>query len=131
VVAEVTPFSKNARTVTVIDTDVNGGTGVGLVAMIEVVALMIGGIDQCYSERAYDDPRPVQIGMILEKGQPKSLYRPGSSVDVLLFEKGKITFGPDIVANLHRVDAVSRFSLGFGRPLVETEVLVRSAIGHR
>lgn len=131
VVAEVTPFSKNARTVTVIDTDVTGGTGVGLVAMIEVVALMIGGITQCYSATAYDNPQSVQIGMILEKGQPKSLYRPGSSVDVLLFEKGKIAFAADILANLQRVDAASRFSLGFGRPLVETEVQVRSAIGQR
>jgi len=131
VVAEVTPFSKNARTVTVIDTDVNGGTGVGLVAMIEVVALMIGGISQCYSSAYYNDPQPVRPGMVLEKGRPKSLYRPGSSVDVLLFEKGKIRFAPDIVANLHRVDATSRFSLGFGRPLVETEVQVRSVIGQR
>jgi phosphatidylserine decarboxylase len=43
VVAMATPFSKNKRVVTIIDTDVPGGTGAGLVAMIEVVALMIGG----------------------------------------------------------------------------------------
>jgi phosphatidylserine decarboxylase len=131
VVAEVTPFSKNTRTVTVIDTDTEQGTGVGLVAMIEVVALMIGGIAQCYSSKAYDDPKPIRVGMLLEKGRPKSLYRPGSSVDVLLFEKGRIVFSADILANLHRNDASSRFSSGFGRPLVETEVQVRAAIGHR
>jgi phosphatidylserine decarboxylase len=39
-----TPHSKNKRTITIIDTDVSGGTDVGLVAMIEVVALMIGDI---------------------------------------------------------------------------------------
>ena len=35
-----TPYSKNKRVVTVIDTDVPGGTGIGYVAMIEIVALM-------------------------------------------------------------------------------------------
>jgi phosphatidylserine decarboxylase len=39
-----TPHSKNKRTITIIDTDVSDGTDVGLVAMIEVVALMIGDI---------------------------------------------------------------------------------------
>jgi phosphatidylserine decarboxylase len=43
----VRPYSKNKRVVTIIDTDVEGGTGIGLVAMIEVVALMIGDIVQC------------------------------------------------------------------------------------
>ena len=51
VVALVTPYSKNSRVVTIIDTEVPGGTGVGLVAMIEVVALMIGEVVQCYSGR--------------------------------------------------------------------------------
>jgi phosphatidylserine decarboxylase len=36
VVSIVTPYSKNRRVVTIIDTDVAGGTGAGLVAMIEV-----------------------------------------------------------------------------------------------
>ena len=62
-----------------IDTDTDGGTGIGLVAMIEVVALMIGDIVQCYSETQYLDPRTVQRGMLLRKGCPKSLYQPGSS----------------------------------------------------
>ncbi len=38
------PYSKNKRILTIIDTDVPGATGVGLIAMIEVVALMIGDI---------------------------------------------------------------------------------------
>ena len=73
-----TPYSKNRRVVTVIDTDVEGGTQVGKVAMIEVVALMIGDIVQCYSESQYDDPQPVVPGMFLRRGQPKSLFRPCS-----------------------------------------------------
>lgn len=39
-VALATPLSKNRRVVTIIDTDVPHGSSVGLVAMIEVVALM-------------------------------------------------------------------------------------------
>ncbi|MEN6509449.1 MAG: phosphatidylserine decarboxylase, partial [Smithella sp.] len=49
VVSVVTPYSKNKRVVTIINTDVEGGTKVGIVAMVEVVALMIGDIVQCYS----------------------------------------------------------------------------------
>ena len=128
VVEEATPYSKNKRAVAVFDTDVEGGTGVGLVLMVEVVALMIGGIQQCYSEQRYDAPRPLRPGDFAAKGQPKSLYRPGSSVDVLLFEPGRVDFHPGIVANLHRAGVQSRFSSGFGKPLVETEVALRSLI---
>jgi phosphatidylserine decarboxylase len=128
VVAAVTPYSKNKRVVTILDTDVSGGSGVGLVAMIEVVALMIGDIVQCYSEDRYDEPRPVFRGMFVKKGQPKSLYRPGSSTDVLLFQKGRVRFCPDLLENMHRPGAQSRFSVGFGRPLVETDLRVRSPI---
>jgi phosphatidylserine decarboxylase len=129
VVCMATPFSKNRRVVTIIDTDVIGGTGVGLVAMIEVVALMIGDIVQAYSDREYDSPRPVEIGMFLEKGRPKSLYRPGSSTDILLFQPERVEFCEDILDNMRRPGVSSRFSAGFGRPLVETDIRVRSLIG--
>jgi phosphatidylserine decarboxylase len=125
------PYSKNKRVVTIIDTDVEGGTKVGLVTMIEVVALMIGDIEQCYSEQNYNCPKPIRPGMMLSRGQPKSLFRPGSSVDVLIFQKDRVRFSPDIVANLNHQLASSRFSQGFGKPLVETEVKVRSPIGRR
>jgi phosphatidylserine decarboxylase len=128
VVASVTPYSKNARVVTILDTDVPGGSRVGLVAMIEVVALMIGDIVQCYSETRYDDPQPVRRGMFLEKGKPKSLYRPGSSTDVLLFQQGRVCFCRDLLENMRRPGVQSRFSLGFGRPLVETDLQVRSPV---
>ncbi|WP_166831292.1 phosphatidylserine decarboxylase [Thalassoroseus pseudoceratinae] len=127
VVSIVTPYSKNRRVVTIIDTDVPGGTGIGLVAMIEVVALMIGGITQCYSSKRYDQPQNVSAGMFVRRGQPKSLYEPGSSTDVLLFEPKRIRFATDLVRNMSR-GLDSRFSEGFGQPLVETDVRVRSLI---
>jgi len=132
VVTLATPYSKNKRTVTVLDTDIEGGSQLGLVMMIELVALMIGEIRQCYSETAYDNPSPVEPGMFLKRGCPKSLYRPGSSVDILIFQPNRVSFCSDILKNLHRRDAVSRYSLRFQQPLVETDIKVRStvAFGH-
>lgn len=92
---------------------------------------MIGRIDQCYSDREYSDPRPLSKGMVLRKGQPKSLYRPGSSTTVLLFQDNRIAFAPDLVTNQLRADIASRFSKGFGRPMIETDVKVRSTIARR
>ena len=131
VVREVTPLSKNRRIITVIDTDTGTGTRIGCVAMVEVVAMMIGDIVQCYSDTAYDDPRGITPGMTLKKGQPKSLFRPGSSTIVLIFEKDRIRFSEDLFRNMFRRNVSSRFSKGFGMPLVETDVRVRSEIGRR
>jgi phosphatidylserine decarboxylase len=127
IVEMVTPYSKNKRVVTIIDTDVPDGSGVGLAAMIEVVALMIGQIEQCYSDQGYDDPRPVQAGMFLRRGQPKSLFCPGSSTVIVLLEPGRVRFADDLVWNMN-APAESRFSQGFGRPLVETDIKVRSLL---
>ncbi len=126
-----TPLSKNRRTVTVIDTDVPGGEGVGRVAMVEVVALMIGAVVQAYSEERYERPQAVEPGLFLLKGRPKSLYRPGSSTTVLLFEPGRVAFAADLEAHRLRLDVESLLSRGFGVPMVETEVAVRSAIARR
>jgi phosphatidylserine decarboxylase len=131
VIIMVTPFSLNRRVVTIIDTDVPDGTGVGLVAMIEVVAMMIGDIKQCYSRQSYNDPQAIQTGLFLERGCPKSLYRPGSSIDVLIFQKERVIFSQDILANMRRRDVISRFTYNFQTPLVETDVLVRSEIGRK
>jgi phosphatidylserine decarboxylase len=131
VVREVTPLSKNRRVITVIDTDTCAGTRIGCVAMIEVVAMMIGDIVQCYSDTAYDDPKGMVPGMTLKRGQPKSLFRPGSSTTVLIFEKDRIRFSEDLWWNMFRRSVSSRFSQGFGMPLVETDVRVRSEIGQR
>lgn len=123
--------AKNRRIVTVIDTDVPSGSQVGLVAMIEIVALMIGDIVQAYSEERYDWPRAIEPGMSVTRGCPKSLFRPGSSTVVLLFEPGRIRFADDLADNSRRRDVQSRFSGFFGRPLVETDVRVRSEIASR
>ncbi|HEY7182089.1 MAG TPA: hypothetical protein VIC84_11750, partial [Blastocatellia bacterium] len=40
-----------------------------------------------------------------------------------------VSFDEDLIHNLRRHDAQSRFSQGFGEPLVETEVAARSRIG--
>lgn len=131
VITIATPFSKNKRVVTIIDTNVKGGTGVGYVAMIEVAAMMIGDVFQCYSEEGYENPTNVTTGMFLKKGCPKSLFKPGSSVVVLMFQNNRISFSPDILFNMNREDAQSRFSEGFGRTLIETDVNVRSEIATR
>lgn len=130
VVRMVTPYSKNRRYVTVIDTDVEGGTNVGFVAMIEVVALMIGEIVQCYSEDKYSPSNPLRIGQFVKRGAVKSLFRPGSSTVLLLFEQGRMMFDYDLVKNSQRHDVQSRFSYFFGEHLVETDVAVRSSIGN-
>ncbi len=131
VVRAVTPLSENQRAVTILDTDTDGGSRVGYVAMIEIAAMMIGDIVSCYSDVAYDHPRALHVGMKIRRGQPQSLYRPGSSTTVLIFEKGRVRFSEDIRRNMTRLDAVSRYSCGFGLPLVETDVRVRSEIARR
>jgi phosphatidylserine decarboxylase len=128
VVALGTPHSKNKRVVTILDTDVRGGSGAGIVAVVEVGALMVGDIVQCYSEERYDAPRPVARGMFLRRGCPKSLFRPGGSTVVVLFQNGRVRFDDDIVSNMFLPGVRSRLSHGFGQPLVETEVKVRSRV---
>jgi phosphatidylserine decarboxylase len=128
VVAQATPHSKNRRTVTIIDTDVANGTQAGLVAMIEVVALMIGDIVQCYSAERYEAPSPVHIDMRVERGCPKSLFRPGSSTVVLIFQEGRVRFHDDILANLRRSDLSSLYSEAWGESWVEMDVPVRATI---
>lgn len=127
----VTPFSKNKRIVTIIDTDIEGGSHIGYVAMIEVVALMIGKVVQCYSEEKYNNPKDIKPGMIIKKGKPKSLYKPGSSTDILIFQRNKISFDSDIVNNLKNNNLENRFKTGFNIQLNETEVEVRSQIAKR
>ena len=123
-------FSKNRRVITILDTDCDGGTGVGYVAMIEVVALMVGRIEQVYSEHAYDNPYPLKKEMTLRIGAPKALFQPGSSTVVLLFQPGRIRFAEDLIDNRSRTGVSSRFSSGLGSPLCETDVKVRSLLAH-
>jgi phosphatidylserine decarboxylase len=124
----VTPVSKNRRVVTIFDTDCPNGSEVGRIAMIEVVALMIGQIEQRYSDHRYENPRAIDKGMLLRAGAPKALFRPGSSTVVLLFQRNRIRFAADLVDNQQRHGVQSRFSLTLGVPLAETDVAVRSLL---
>lgn len=121
-------YARNRRTVTVFNTDVPGGSGVGHVAMVEVVALMIGRIDQGYCATQYQDPVFPDPGLDVERGQPKALFRPGSSTVILLFEPDRIRFAEDLILHSQRRDVQSRFRAGFTSPLVETDVRVRAPI---
>ena len=82
-----------------------------------------------YSEKEYVNPVPVGPGLFMRKGYPKSLFRPGSSTVILIFQKHRISFAEDIVGNMRFSGVESIFTRGFGQPLVETEIMVRSAIG--
>ena len=124
----MTPVSKNRRVVTILETDCPNGSAVGRVAMIEVVALMIGQIEQRYSEHRYENPRSIEKGMLLEAGAPKALFRPGSSTVVLLFQPNRIQFAADLIVNQHRGGIQSRYSATFHGPLTETDVAVRSLL---
>jgi phosphatidylserine decarboxylase len=124
----MTPHSKNGRYVTIFDTDCAGGSGIGKVAMIEVVALLIGRVHQCYSKTRYNTPVEMFNGLFCKRGAVKSVFEPGSSTVVLLFEEGRIKFDSDLISNQKRHDVNSRFSEGYGEPWVETEVSVRSGI---
>jgi phosphatidylserine decarboxylase len=68
--------------------------------------------------------------MFLKRGQPKSLFRPGSSTTVLVFEPNRIRFAADLLANQATPKACSRYALAFGQSLIETDVRVRSPIAH-
>ena len=92
---------------------------------------MIGGIRQCYSELRYDKPQSVVTGLFVKKGAPKSLYLPGSSTDVLLFQRGRMRFDEDLIRNMTHPATTNRFSSAFEQSLVETDVKVRSAIGKK
>jgi phosphatidylserine decarboxylase len=128
IVSLITPYSKNRRVVTILQTDVPGGSDIGLVAIIEVVALMVGQVVQSYSDNKYDSPSSILPGMFLKRGQPKSLFLPGSSTVILLFQRKRVEFAEDLISNRFRNDVISRFSLGFNQTIVETDVTVRSAL---
>jgi len=77
--------------VTIIDTDVEGGSYVGIVAMIEVVALMIGDIVQCYSGKEYE--KPAVLGMengLSKKGYAQESVSPGQLL-LVVFESSRKT----------------------------------------
>ena len=73
----ITPVSKNRRVVTILDTDCPNGSLVGRVAMIEVVALMIGQIEQRYSEQRYENPRDIEKRDVSAGGRAQGSFPAG------------------------------------------------------
>ena len=129
VVTAVTPYSMNKRVITIFDTDIPGGSHVGFVAMIEVVALMIGDIVQCYSEEKYDSPSEISPGCLSKKECQKAFTGLAAARISSSFKK-TVSVLQKISCAIGSTDsAQSRFTLGFGVNLVETDVKVRSLIG--
>jgi phosphatidylserine decarboxylase len=121
-------YALNRRAVTVYDTDVPGGTGVGVVVQIDVAAMMIGQIESRFSTTRYDTPRALAPGDFVPRGAPVSLFRPGSSTSIVLWDGRRAAIGDDLICNSQRTDLSSRFSDWLGRPWVETQVAVRQSI---
>jgi phosphatidylserine decarboxylase len=75
-------FCRNKRALTLIDTD-----HFGRIAYVEVGAITIGSIIQTF-----------QPGRV-ERGAEKGMFRYGGSTLVLLFEKGRLQFDADLLAD--------------------------------
>ena len=121
-------YEVNRRAVTVYDTDVPGGTGVGLVAQVDVAAMMIGRLQPAFSEHGYEAPAALQPGQFVPRGAPVSLFRPGSSTSIVIWQAARARHAPELLANAGRGDLRSRFSDWLGQPWVETALRVREAI---
>jgi phosphatidylserine decarboxylase len=121
-------YALNRRAVTVYDTDVEGGTNVGFVVQVDVAAMMIGDIESRFSQKHYDEPRTLKRGDFVPRGAPVSLFRPGSSTSIVLWDGRRAAMGDDLLRNSRRTDLRSRFSDWLGRPWVETQVAVRQSV---
>jgi phosphatidylserine decarboxylase len=122
-------LSKNARQVVIIDSDVEGGSGLGSVAVIPVAAQVIGGIALSYCEHLYDDPAQPKPGLRVKPGLPLGYFAPGSSTVVVLFEKGRAEVSPDIVELNRREDLSTLYTADiFGRAVAEVGVRARQEI---
>ncbi len=122
-------LSKNARQVVIIDSDVDGGSGLGSVAVISVAAQVIGGIALSYCEHLYDDPVAPKPGMFVKRGLPLGYFAPGSSTVVVLFEKGRAEVSPDIVELNRRENLSTLYTANiFGRTVAEVGVRARQEV---
>jgi phosphatidylserine decarboxylase len=121
-------YPRNRRAVTVYDTDVPNGSGVGTVVQVDVAAMMIGQIVSCYSECEYEHPAALRKGQWVERGMPVSMFRPGSSTSVVLWHGSRANVASDLVANSARTHLRSRFSDWLQSAWVETALQVRQAI---
>jgi phosphatidylserine decarboxylase len=125
-------LAKNARHITIIDSDAADGTGVGYVAVIPVAAQVIGGITISYSDRGYDRKNAVWPGQRVERGRPMGYFYPGSSTVVVLAQKDRVEICPDLLQQQARTDvAVTYPENAFGFPLCEISLDVRDVIAYR
>lgn len=121
-------YAFNRRTVTVYDSDVEGGSGVGTVVQVDVAAMMIGQMESRFSAHRYENSRAIVVGEFVPRGAPVSLFRPGSSTSIVLWDGTRSSVSRELIANSKRSDLRSRFSDWLGQPWVETQVAVRQAI---
>ena len=123
----LTPFSKNRRVVTILDTDCADGSAVGRVAMIEVVALMVGQIEQRYSEHRYENPRASRRECSCGQARPRRCFAPAAARSFC--SSSPIAFAsPTTWWRTSIADGVqNRFSLSWAS-LTETDVAVRSLL---
>lgn len=121
-------YAINRRVVTVYDTDVPHGSRVGRVAQVDVAAMMIGRIESRFSVDRYESPRALCVGDFVPRGVPVSLFRPGSSTSIVLWNSERVALARELLLNSSRADLSSRFSHWLGRPWVETQVAVRQTI---
>jgi phosphatidylserine decarboxylase len=121
-------YAFNRRVVTVYDTDVALGTQVGIVAQVDVAAMMIGQIESRYSENRYAAPRALRVGDFVPRGAPVSMFRPGSSTSIVMWDGRRAALSRELIANSSRADLRSRFSDWLQKPWAETQVSVRQAI---
>ena len=77
------------------------------------------------------DERPLlrHVRVLREHDRDVALLQ--EDVLALLLEKDRVRFADDLRANCRRVDVQSRYRGDDGRPLVETDVRVRSTIAWR
>lgn len=125
-------LSSNRRIVILIDTDVEGGTGVGAVACVAIAAQVIGRLEIAYSTEGYESPGPAAPGTFIRRGQPLGIFHPGSSTVVTLFEAGRVEWCPDLAQHRNRSDTRTRYTAKiFGRNLTEVRVRVRDTVAYR
>ncbi len=122
------PYILNRRRVVIIDTDVTGGSSVGVVAVIAVAAMMIGRIEDHYSETHYDAPTPLSPGLTVVQGAPMMMFRPGSSTVIVLWPSERAIATPQLRELSTKRHVPSRFGEWLMMPWNEVLVRVRSQV---